>query len=189
MRAHVALVIAAALAWPAAHLSSQSITVNAANGVLHVQAPGFRFIDGELLARLNDGRSVRVEVALTVLAKPGAAAAAQRKQTCVLSYDLWEERFAVTLAEVPARSASHLSSTAAESWCVQQLDVPLSTLGPLARNLPFWIRLESRAVGDENADRAEGGFTLRDLIDALSRRPKPGEVSRAIEAGPFRVQN
>jgi hypothetical protein len=189
MRAHVALVIVTTLAWPVARLSSQSISVNAANGVLHVQAPGFHFIDGEPLERLKDGRSVRVELALIVLAKPGATPAAQRKQTCVLSYDLWEERFAVTLAEVPARSASHLTSTAAEVWCVQQLDVPLSALGPLARNLPFWLRLESRAVGDESAERPEGGFTLRDLIDALSRRPKPGEVSRSIEAGPFRVQN
>ena len=40
-RTHVALVIVAALAWPAARLASQSLTVTAASGVVHVRAPGF----------------------------------------------------------------------------------------------------------------------------------------------------
>ncbi len=188
MLAHVALLIGATLAWPAARLSSQSITVTTAGGVVRVQAPGFRFIDGEPLARLKDGQSMRVDLELSVLAKPGGAAAAQRRQTFVLSYDLWEERFAVTLADVPPRSISHLTSTAAEAWCVQQLAVPVSALGALGQNLPFWVRLEYTVLNGSSAARDDGGFTLRGLIDLLSQRRKAGEALHAIEAGPFRVQ-
>jgi hypothetical protein len=187
-RAGVALVIVTTLAWPAARLSTQSMTVATAGGAVHVKAPGFHFIEGESLARLKDGQSVRVDLELTVLAKPGAAPAAQRRQTFVLSYDLWEERFAVTLADVPSRSISHLTPGAAEAWCIEQLEIPVSALGALARNLPFWIRLESRVSADVSNGRDDGGYTLRSLIDALSRRPKTGAASHAIEAGPFRVR-
>jgi hypothetical protein len=188
MPAHVALAIAAALAWPAMRLSSQSLTVTAASGIVHVRAPGLRFIEGKPLARLKDGQSVRVDFQLSVLTKPAAAAAVEIKQTFVLSYDLWEERFAVTLTGVPPHSVSHLTSTAAEGWCVEQLAFPVSALGPLGRNLPFWIRLEYRVRNDVSAERDEGGLTLQGLIDVLSRRRKTGDESHSIEAGPFRLQ-
>ena len=188
-RTHLALVILAALLWPAARLASQSITVNVLNGVVHVRAPQVRFIDGEPLARLKDGQSVRVDLELSALPKPGAAAAAQTRQSCILSYDLWEERFAVALFGVPSRSMSHLTAVAAEAWCLEQLTLPVSALGALGQTLPFWIRLEYRLPNGGNAtERDEGGMTLRGLIDVLSRRQKTGEVSHSVEAGPFRLQ-
>ena len=188
MTAHAVLAIVAALTWPAPRLTSQSLSVTATSGVVQVRAPGLRFIDGEPLARLKDGQSVRVDLHLTVLAKPGAAAAVQRRQALVVSYDLWEERFAVTSPDAPARSVSHLTAAAAEAWCVEQLAFPVTALGPLARNLPFWIRLEYRVRSDTGAESDESGLTLQGLIDLLSRRRRTGDVSHTIEAGPFRVQ-
>lgn len=186
--APVALAILTALAWPAARLSSQSVTVTTENGDLKVRAPGFHFIAGEPLARLKDGQSVRVELVLRVLGRSGGPAAVERRQACVLSYDLWEERFAVALPAVPSRTISHLTAAAAEAWCLQQLAVPVSALGGLGGDLPFWIRLEYRALDGGTAPaRDEGGLTLWGLIDVLSRRRQPGEVSQAIEAGPFRL--
>jgi hypothetical protein len=181
------LAIVAALVWPAP-LSSQSATVTTAGGEVHVRAPGLRFIDGAPLARLKDGRAVRVELALDVLADPGAAPTAQKRQTCVLSYDLWEERFAATIDGDPTRAISHLTPASVEAWCVQQLDLPVSALGPLAHGQPFWIRLAYRVLDGSRAERDDGGLTLGGLIDAMSRRRKAGDVSRSIEAGPVRVQ-
>ena len=181
--------ILATLAWPAARLTSQSITITTVNGSVHVQAPGFRFIEGGPLARLKDGQSVRVILELSVLAKPGAAAQAQGRQTFVLSYDLWEERFAVASPGVATGSVSHLTSTAAEAWCLQQLAVPVSALGPLGRNVPFWIRLGYRVLdgGGATGRDEDAGLTLGGLIDLLSPRRKSSAVSHSIEAGPFRV--
>jgi hypothetical protein len=179
--------VLATLAWPQVRLASQSITVSTVNGAVQVRAPGFHFIAGESLARLKDGQSVRVDIDLSVLAKPGAAAAARRRQSYVLSYDLWEERFAVAVPGAPSRSISHLTSAAAEAWCLQQLTVPVSALGSLGHNLPFWIRLDSRLLNGGAPESAEGGLTLRGLIDVFSRR-QTGAVSQSIEAGPFRIQ-
>jgi hypothetical protein len=157
---------------------------------VHVRAPGFTFIKGEALARLKDGQSVRVDLDLAVLAKPGASPAAQVRQTFVLSYDLWEERFAVTQPGTPPRSMSHLTSSGAEAWCLEQLAVPVSALGTLGVTMPFWIRLEYRlhAGAGATASDDDSGFTLKGLIDALSRRRTNSELTQSIEAGPFRLR-
>jgi hypothetical protein len=79
---------------------------------------------------------------------------------------------------------------AAEAWCVEQLAVPLRALGALGRDLPFWIRLESRfPTADDAPDSNEsGGLTLQTLIDALSRRRKSESPARTLDAGPFRLR-
>ena len=156
---------------------------------MHVRAPAFGFIKGETLARLKDGRSVSVDLGLSVLPDRGATAVAQSRQVFVLSYDLWEERFAVTLAGVPPRSISHLTSAGAEAWCLEQLTVSVRALGSLGRDRPFWVRLEYRILdGDAPAADADAGLTLRWLIDRLSRRRKAEELTHAIEAGPLRLR-
>jgi hypothetical protein len=182
-----ALLIAATLASPDARLGSQSMTVTTTGGEVRVQAPGFRFIAGDVQARLKDGRVVRVELGLGVMAGSGAAAIAERRQTFVLSYDLWEERFAAAVSGAGSRSMSHLTAAAAEAWCIQQLAVPVSALGSL-RSQAFWIRLESRAINGGSAGRDDDGLTLQGIIEALSRRRSAGEMPHSVEAGPFRVQ-
>jgi hypothetical protein len=176
-------------AWLATPLSAQSVTVRAVGEMLHVTAPGFGFIRGEALSRLKDGQSLRVDLAFSVVAKPGGAAAAETRQTFLLSYDLWEERFAVTRAGTPAQSISHVTSAGAEAWCVERLSIPLSALGRLGRDAPFWVRLEYRVQGlDDRPEPSDGAtFTLRGLIDALSRRPSRGSAAQSIEAGPFPI--
>jgi hypothetical protein len=186
----VAVIVVALLASPPTRLAAQSVTVDTVGTGLRVLAPGFAFIKGEALARLKDGQSVRVDLHLAVLAKPGAAPTVQVRQTFVLSYDLWEERFAVTQAGTPSRSMSHLTSSGAEAWCLEQLAVPVSALGPLGVNMPFWIRLEYRLLVGAGAPAADddSGFTLKGLIDALSRRRTNSELTQSIEAGPFRLR-
>ena len=52
---------------------------------------------------------------------------------------------------MPSRSVSHLTARDAEAWCLDSLTVPLSALGRLGRDAPFWIRLEYRVPGDDTA--------------------------------------
>ena len=182
------LLIAATLSSLDARLEPQSMTVTTTGGEVRVQAPGFRFITGEPLTRLKDGLPVRVELEIRVLAGPGgAAAAAQSRQTFVLSYDLWEERFAAAVSGTGSRSVSHLTAAAAEAWCIQQLSVPVSGLGSL-RSQPFWVRLQSRILNGKSDGREDEGLTLRGIIDTLSRRQAGEKTSHSAEAGPFRVQ-
>ena len=185
-----AIVLLALLTWPAARSSAQTLTVDAVGDVLRIRAPGFSFLKGDPLARLKDGRSVRVELAAMVLPAPGKSPAATTRRIFALSYDLWEERFAVTAVDKRSQSVSHLMAAAAEAWCVEQLSTPLSALGSLGRDLPFWIRLEYRILGGDSPATGtdDAGLTLRGLIDAFSSRRKATEWTHAIEAGPFRLR-
>jgi hypothetical protein len=189
-RFHAALIAPLVAGSFAAPVVAQSIAVLVVGDALHVTAPGFGFINADSLVRLKDGRSVRVDLELAVLAKQRTTATAQSRQTFVLSYDLWEERFAVTHAATQPQSVSHLTLSAAQAWCVERVSVPLAALGRLGREEPFWIRLGSRIQGIEaRPDPDEGGvFTLRGLIDALSRRSPSSDVVHTIEAGPFRLR-
>ena len=183
----VAVALLVVLAWPAARSMAQSVTVDAVGDALKIRAPGFSFLKGDPLARLKEGRSVRVELGGLVLPAPGKLPAAAARRVFALSYDLWEERFAVTTVEARAQSVSHLALAAAEAWCVEQLTIPLTALGALG-DQPFWIRLEYRILdGDPGSDQSDSGYTLQALIDALSRRRKTEASPHALEAGPFRA--
>src|SRR4029453_86076 len=107
---------------------------------LKTRAPGFSFLKGEPLARLKDGRSVRVELSGLVLPGPGKSPAAAARRIFPLCYDLWADGFAVARGGARPQPASHLALPAAEAWCVDQLTIPLAALGVLGRE-PFWIRL------------------------------------------------
>jgi hypothetical protein len=178
----------ALLAWPAVRSSAQVMTVETVGDALRIRAPGFSFLKGDPLTRLKDGRSVRVELAAMVLPAPGKSPAATTRRIFALSYDLWEDRFAVTTVDARSDSVSHLALAAAEAWCIEQLSIPLTALGALGRDLPFWIRIEYRILdADRGSDQSDEGYTLQALIDWLSRRKKTESSPHALEAGPFRT--
>jgi hypothetical protein len=176
--------------------SAQTMTVDTVSDTLKIRIGGFSFLKGDPLARLKDGRSVRVELAAMVLPGPGKSAATTVRRIFALSYDLWEERFAVTTIGGRTQSASHLALAAAEAWCIEQLPVPMNALGSLGRDVPFWVRLEYHILDSDAApDSSDSRYTLQGLIDLLSRKKKtsattsgqPGESEYAIEGGPFRI--
>jgi hypothetical protein len=183
------LFVLALIVFPSTRAAAQAVSVTTAGDALQIRAPGFTFLKGEPLARLTDGRSVRVELALMVLPGPGRAPVASARQLFALSYDLWEERFAVATLESRSRSISHLTAGAAVSWCLEQVTVPFRALGAIAADAPFFIRLEYRILDSEGAASGDDGsaFTLQALIDALSRRRRTESSTDALEAGPFRL--
>jgi hypothetical protein len=182
-----ALALVALLAWTAA-ASAQPLTIAAAGDVVKVRAPGWPFLTAEPLARLKEGRTVRVELTVLALAAPGKSPVATIRQIFSVSYDLWEERFAVTAAGAHAVAASHLTEAAAEAWCIEQLAVPIASLAGVD-DRRFWIRLECRILDGDAASGADedAGLTLQRLIDLLSRRRPAEPPARALDGGPFRV--
>jgi hypothetical protein len=174
------------LALPLA-LAAQSLTVNAAGDALRVRARNFTFLEGPVLTRLKEGRSVRVDFELTVLSQPEGPIVKQAVQGFTLSFDLWEERFAVSRAGSPPRSISHLRANDAENWCLENLTMSISSLG-IGRDTPFWLRLVYRVhdlapVAEDAGER----YTLRALIDRLSRRREEADLAKSVSGGPFRL--
>jgi hypothetical protein len=169
-------------------LTAQTVVVRTVADALHVQARGLSFIEGPVLIRLKEGRSVRIDFELTVLAKPEGPVVKQALQGFTLSFDLWEERFAVSRIGSPPKSISHLRPRDAETWCLDNLTMPVASLG-LARNMPFWIRLAYRIRDVEPVAGEAAGepYTLRGLIDRLSRRREVADLAQSVDAGPFRL--
>lgn len=167
----------------------QSITVRVSGDALHVRGATLGVIQGDVAARLRDGASIAVDIDLLVLDKAGGSAVAHARDTFTVSFDLWEQRFAATRLGAMPRSISHLTARDTEAWCLDNVTVPVSALGRFARDVPFWIRIDSRVHGpaatpDPDDDST---FTLRRLINVLSRRRDDPDRGRVVDAGPFRL--
>ena len=156
--------------------------------MVNVRASGVEFITGTALARLKDGRSLRLELDVAVASAQAGHYVAQAQPRFGVSYDLWEERFAVTRTDQP-RSLSHVTARDAEAWCLEQAAIPVAAISPRSA-APFWIRLAYRLIDEERrtADEAGAGLTLRGLIDRLSRRQSADTWSDTIVSGPLRLE-
>jgi hypothetical protein len=166
------------------------LTVRTVADALHVRVSGLGLIAGPVLDRLQDGRSVRIDFELIVLEKPNGAVVTRAQQSFNLSFDLWEQRFAVTRIGSMPRSISHLTARAAEDWCLDNVTVPLAAIGRVGRDTPFWVRVEYRVPNRTAAPETdESTFTLQTLIDVLSRRREDQDRTKSVEAGPFRLGN
>src|SRR5262249_38635191 len=120
-------------------IGAQALNVRLDGNVLRFTARDLHFIAGEALTRLHNGTSVNYTFHITLSGEGGNATLAQSIYRFVVSYDLWEEKFAVTRLEPAPRSVSHLSAAAAESWCLDSVGIAADVLTP---ERPFWVLLE-----------------------------------------------
>jgi hypothetical protein len=178
----IALLVAAPLP-----LAAQSLTVRAAGDLLHVRASALPFIEGRILERLQDGRAVRIDFELAVLESAGGPVVATAQHAFNVSFDLWEERVAVSRIGTPPRSISHLRVRDAEAWCLDNVTLPIAALGRFGRDVPFWVRITYRVQDPAAPPAGESPLTLWTLIDVLSRRTGSPESERSAAGGPFRL--
>jgi hypothetical protein len=164
---------------------SPSLTVERRGNQLHVAAPQLHFLEGKPLERLNNGASVTYTLALTLTA--GSSATVRQQERFILSYDLWEEKFSVVQAGSPGRSASHLTAAAAESWCLDSLQLPLPVLSP---EKSFTVKLECSYVDSESASgESSSGLTLAGLIEVFSRKKREEPLHWEALSGPLRLMD
>lgn len=184
LRAPVLLLVV----WTTALGAVQAVTIRRDGALVRMRAPSFTFIEGEVLNRLRDGRALQLDFTLAALTSARGDAVTETRESFNISFDLWEERFAVTRLTAPRRSVSHLRARDAEVWCVDHLTLSLSDLARLGRNGRFWIRLAFEVQAPPRPPgQQEATYTLRRLIDYLSQRGDEDAPRRSIDAGPFRV--
>jgi hypothetical protein len=178
-----------ALLWPAV-AAAQNLEVRLEGTQLRISASGLNFITGDALKRLQDGASVTFTFRLGTHASRNSAPTDLVTTRFVVSYDLWEEKYAVTRAGAGPRSISYLSLAAAEKWCMDLLSLPITGM---SEDAPFWVTLEYRT---EDPATPSGGAensraTLGALIDVFSQRPGRQQLSGRREAtgGPFRLSD
>jgi hypothetical protein len=182
--AGVAIVLSQAVSSQA--LAAQSLSVVWDGDDLHVAAPQLHFLAGKPLERLKDGASVVFLTQLTLTTDSFNSILRRTPERFVFSYDLWEEKFSVTKLGPGQRTITHLSATAAEAWCLDNVAISASSL---PTDHPFWLRFELRAADpkDEAAVIGEPGINLTRLIEIFSRRPRDQQPQWTAEAGPLRL--
>lgn len=164
----------------------QRIAVRLEADQLRVSAPGVRFLSGPALQRLENGATVIFPIQLTLLTGRKDFARHRAAARFAVSFDLWEERFSVTRLGSPRRSASHLTAAAAESWCLENLPIPVAGLDG---GMIFWVRLEVRAEPSvlDATEEDNSSFSLARLVELFSRPIPRGEPSWREESGPLRL--
>ena len=155
---------------------------------LRIAAPQLHFLSGQPLTRLKDGNTVVYVSQLAIFGDRGGASVLRRSpERLAISYDLWEEKFRVSLG-VSGRSISGLTAAEAEAWCLDNLAV--SALG-MAPARPFWLALDLR-VADPKALSAlvgDPGISITGLIELFGRKPGEGQPHWTLEAGPLRLSD
>jgi hypothetical protein len=167
---------------------AQSATARIDGDRVRIIAPRLHFLVGEALSRLRDGATVRYELQLTARTDRNGRLLVRNLEQFAISYDLWEEKFAVKKLGTSPRTISHLSAAAAEAWCLENTSLPTATFGA---NQSFWIRLDYQAATatDATEQSDNSGFTLTGLIDIFSRRARSEQVHGFEEVGPLRLES
>jgi hypothetical protein len=166
-------------------VATQDLIPRRASDELHVSAPHLHFLTGRSLQRLRDGVSVPFDFQLSVAAGAPGNIAERALDRFVVSYDLWEERFSVVRPGNIRKSSPRLLANAAESWCFENLYIPMSRL-PLDRDL--WARLEIRSSEPKQGSPLnDAGINLTTLIEIFSRPTRAQQEHWAVESAPFRL--
>ena len=154
---------------------------------IHVAAPGLHFLTGKPLERLKNADTVTFLTQLTVYSDERGTIYRRIPERLVVSYNLWEEKFAVTIPGPYKRSVENLTALQAESWCFDQLAV--SALG-MAPERPFWLKFEMKTTSRRELAGLVGdsGVSLSALIDAFSH-PRGEDISWNLQAGPLRLRD
>lgn len=186
MRIHPLLLIVGIAT--ASFSEAAQLAVRVEGNQIRAAAPHLRLLVGAPLDRLHNGASVHFVLQLGLFMEPDSRPTARAIHRFAVSYDLWEEKFAVTRLEPVRRSASHLSASAIEAWLVESLWVPAEGLAPDRR---FWIRLDFRTEDPRNSvDLSDNSsLSLGALIDIFSRKNPGDQLRGSEEAGPFRLMD
>jgi hypothetical protein len=154
---------------------------------LRVAAPGLHFLVGKPLQRLKEAATVTYLSQLTLFGDAqGTVLKRSPIERLVVSYDLWQEKFSVTIPGGGKRSLPNATAAQAESWCLENLAISATGLPPAQ---PFWVRFDLRTSDrrDLGALVGDRGVSLGSLIDLFSRKASAGDLSWMRHDGPFRL--
>jgi hypothetical protein len=153
---------------------------------LHVATPGLHFLTGKPLERLRDAATVVFLSQLTVFSDDRDTVFRRLPERIIVSYDLWEEKFAVSIPGPAARSKSHMEAAQAEAWVIDGLAVSALGIDPTRQ---FWLEFELRTADRRELSKLVGdtGISVSSLIEMVTRQPGLDDYYRSLRAGPLRL--
>lgn len=177
----------AGLAAPVARgLAVESLRVRSDGAVIRVAAPQLQFLSGRPLQRLRNGSAVIFLFQLSMSTDRFNSVANRAFERFAFSYDLWEEKFAVTRLGTARLATSHLNAEHAQTWCLSQLTLPADGVN---REQPVWMKMEVRVDESKFPPFLIGSppLSLNRLIEIFSRPAAGGQERWIAEAGPLKI--
>jgi hypothetical protein len=163
---------------------------------LELSAPHVHFLTGAPLARLRNAAEVPFDFQVTLWSGSRDHVLRRTADRFVVSFDIWEQSFAISKLQGPRRSTAHLSAQAAEAWCWQQLsndmDIHIGD-GALTGSERLWARVDIRAQAPAKSGDlfgrgiSDSGISLSSLIEIFSRPAQAQQPHWTAEAGPITV--
>lgn len=166
--------------------AAAAVALRLDDGVLRVVAPlSMHVIEGTTLRRLQDGVGLVFSLQLSLSSDQFRTIARRQVERYVVSYDLWEERFAVFRLGTVKQQATHLSRDAAERWMFDHAGIPLYGMQSGAAH---WLRAEMRADDPRDSGNflLDPALTLTRLVEWFGRSQRGHEQRWAMDFGPFR---
>ena len=160
-----------------------TLTVERQGDRLHLSVRNLHFLEGRPLEQLKNGAALPYVFSVTIQPSQGGGRLLRLEERFVISYDLWEERFAIVQQGRPRRTVSHLTAAAAEAWCLDSLTPSVAAMPP---EKTFVVKLQC-SVGPEDEPQSGGGFTLSTLIDVFSRKDAAAPPRWELLSAPFRL--
>jgi len=169
-------------------IAATSLAVRWDRDRLAVSAPQLHFLTGKALNRLHDGASVAFDAQLSLLALAQPAPLQRDVDRFVVSYDLWEEKFAVARLGIPSSSASHLSAEGVETWCIESMGLWPKGVDP-GQTVRMRLELRAEDSREQSLLPAESGISLSGLIEIFSRPARTQQQKWLVESNPFRIRD
>jgi len=170
--------------------AAENLTVSFDGDNLHIAAPNLHFLSGRALIRVRDADTVTFLSQISLYGDAKYVTLVRRAaERVIVSYALWEEKFAVTIPGLTTRSTLHPTAAHAETWTLENLAVSALGLGP---NRPFWLRFELRAASQKELSSVvgdAGGISVRGLVEFFSRKSGTENPNWVLSAGPLRVSD
>jgi hypothetical protein len=167
----------------AAAVPAEQLTLDLRGDMLFASARKLDLIQPRLLAQLKQGATVAFDFQLALWVGNRDTVSRRTFERFVVSYDLWEERFAVTTLRKPQTRATGMVAASVGAWCLQNLGLPAPKLNPADK---MWVRLDVRTVENRRDVEVspEEGLSLASLVEVFSRGAKSGESRWTLESGP-----
>ena len=170
----------AGLAIPLFRARADGLEVSFDGDTLRPVAPNLHFLTGKALERLRYADTVLFLSQVTLFRDDHATVFRQVPQRFYVSYDVWEERFKVTIPGATPESRFGLTASQAESWCLENATV--SALGVVPDQY-YWMRFDLRTADPKDYSRVvdESGISIRAFIELFSRPPGPRDPHWTLE--------
>lgn len=177
----------AGLAAPLAHgLAAYSLQVRSDGVFLRAASSQLPFLSGRPLQRLRNGATVVFLFQFSMSTDRFTTVAHRAFERFAFSYDLWEEKFAITRLGVANLATSHLNAEHAQAWCLSQVTLPTDGV---KRDQPVWMKMEVRVDESKYTSLVFSSppLSLNRLIEIFSRPSSSGQQRWVAEAGPLKI--